>query len=64
MFNHNKLSFLPDKFLSEREFSLMFSFLESVPGFVNVRNEFAFNGEVGSLVVGAHLTLKGEQHDL
>ena len=55
---------LPDKFFSESKFPFMLRFLESVPGFVDVRNKFTLGWKVGPLVVGPHFTLKGKQHDL
>ncbi len=55
---------IPDQFLSEGQLSAMLSFLQSVPGTVDVRNQFALFGEVWLLVVGSHFALQSEKQNL
>ena len=55
---------LPNKFLAQSEFALVFSLLQVVPCSVDVGQHLAFARQVRLLVVGAHTTLQREEQHL
>jgi len=55
---------VPNELLAQGEFPLVLGLLQLVPGLVDVGDELALGRQVGPLVVGSHLGLQREQHDL